>query len=94
MLQIALFFMAIFIYVVFAIFKPYQNRVANIVEAIVLIDLLLLITLFLNTDAGVQAAVRPLTQLLLLLPFISVTIYIVLKITVLIWYAVYNYTHT
>ena len=70
---------------IFAFFKPYNNRVANIIEAMVLIDLLLLTTLFLNVSTQVQSVVRPLSRLLLLLPFISVTIYIVLKIISLIW---------
>ena len=84
--QIALFFMGIFIYLTFAFFKPYQNRLANFIEAIVLIDLLLLTSLFLNTNTQVQASVRPLSQLLLLLPFISVTIYIVAKTASIIWW--------
>lgn len=84
-MQIALFIMGIVIYIIFAFFKPYQTRVANIIEALVLIDLLLLTSLFLNTSEKAQAAVRPLSQLLLLLPFISVTIYITVKIITLIW---------
>ena len=83
--QIALFFMGIFVYFIFAVFKPYQTRVANLIEALVLIDLLLLTSLFLNTSEQAQAAVRPLSQLLLLLPFISVTIYIIMRIIGLIW---------
>ena len=77
--------MGIFVYAIFAIFKPYQTRIANIIEALVLVNLLLLTSLFLNTSEQAQAAVRPLSQLLLLLPFISVTIYIVMRIISLIW---------
>lgn len=77
--------MGILIYVIFAIFKPYQTRVANLMEALVLIDLLLLTSLFLNTSEKAQVAVRPLSQLLLLLPFISVTIYIAVRLISLIW---------
>ena len=93
-LQLALFITCVTVYMIFAFFKPYKNYIANLVEALVLIDLVLLTTLFLNDSTQVQSIVRPLSQLLLLLPFISVAIYIALKSFSLIWWVIQGRDYT
>ena len=73
------------VYVISVLVKPYKSSVANVVEAMVLTDLLLLTALFLNTDRQEKAAIEPLSQLLLLLPFIAAGLYATLKIISMIW---------
>ena len=73
------------VYIIVAFFTPYASRAANIVEALVLGDLLLLTGLFLNVSDRAKAVIHPLSQLLLLLPYISATLYIIFKLASLIW---------
>ena len=83
--QIALLITGLFIFTVFACSKPYNGKWSNIIEALVLSDLLALTVLFLDTDPQSRAAIYPLALLLLLLPFLSMALYIVVAIVVSIW---------
>ena len=82
------------VYIISVLIKPYKNSVANVMEAIVLTDLLLLTALFLNTGNQEKAAIHPLSQLLLLLPFIVATVYITLKAINRIWLVPVSLTKT
>ena len=81
-------------YTVSVLIKPYKSSVANVAEAIVLTDLLLLTALFLNTGNQEKAAIHPLSQLLLLLPFIVASVYIALKAINRIWLVPVSLTKT
>lgn len=83
--QIALLITGLFIFTVFACSKPYDGKWSNIIEALVLSDLLALTVLFLDTDPQSRAAVHPLAVLLLLLPFLSIALYIVVAIVISVW---------
>ena len=49
---------------------------ANLIETLVLLDLLVLTALSLDTSRENQSAVRPYSYILLLLPFVSLVLYI------------------
>ena len=83
--QIALLITGLCIFTVFACSKPYDGKWSNVIEALVLSDLLALTILFLDTDPQSRAAVHPLALLLLLLPFLSIALYVIVVIIVSIW---------
>ena len=70
---------------VFACSKPYDGKWSNLIEAVVLFDLLTLTALFLDTDTKHRQAVHPLALILLLLPFISIALYIIIGTVISIW---------
>lgn len=84
-LQLALLFAGILVFFTFACSKPYNSMKANIIEAFVLLDLLLLTALFLNTNRQNQNSVKPFATALLLLPFIGIGFYILVKLFSYAW---------
>ena len=83
--QIALLITGLLIFTVFACSKPYDGKWSNRIEALVLFDLLALTVLFLDTEIQKKASVHALALLLLLLPFLSIALYIIIAIVILIW---------
>ena len=83
--QLALFFLGLVIFFIFACAQPYKEQRTNIIETLVLLDLLILTALFLKTDSRSREAVDDLGALLLLLPFFIAIGYIALKIMSTIW---------
>jgi len=84
-LQLALFFSSLLVFVVFAFASPYTSRKAYFVEAALLLDLVLVSSVFLNASADNQKTLAPLTSILLLLPLAVVTIYFICKIALFMW---------
>lgn len=73
-------------FLVFAFAQPYKSKLANISEALTLLDLLLISALYLNTDVLAVEEVQPFATTLLLIPFIVAVPYLFCKITIYIWY--------
>ena len=84
-LQLALFFAGLLVFFIFACAKPYENTKVNFIEMLVLLDLLVLTALFLDTDIRHLNAVLPYAKVLLLLPFISLVLYIGAILMALVW---------
>lgn len=70
-----------FLTVAFA--QPYTSKIANISEALLLLDLLLISALYLNLNDVVR--VQRLATVLLVLPFIVTLIYLSSKVAAYIW---------
>lgn len=75
----------LFVFLTFSFSQPYTSKTANISEALVLLDLLLISALYLNTDALALEKVQPLATALLLIPFIVAFTYLFCKVTAYIW---------
>ena len=72
-------------FVVFAFSSPYTSRKAYFIEAALLLDLILVASVFLNANADNQETFAPFTSTLLLLPLIAAMIYFVYKLAFLMW---------
>ncbi len=88
--QLALLFSGLFVFFVFACSQPYNAMRANLIEAMILLDLLLLTSLSLDADRWSQSAVRPYSYILLLVPFVALVLYIGAKLFSYAWLAPFN----
>lgn len=84
-LQFALFCSGLLVFLTVAFAQPYTSKVANINEALLLLDLLLISALYLNTNSLVLERVRPIALTLLLIPFVVGITYLVCKVATHIW---------
>lgn len=89
-IQIALLFTSLVVFVIFARSKPYTSTRSNVIEGLVLLDLILITALFLNRHESTQIGreLRLVAVILLLLPFITVFLYIATKLWIIIWHNV------
>lgn len=87
-MQVALLFSGLFVFFVFACAQPYNSTKANFIEGFVLLDLLILTSLFLDTAEQKQRAVRAIGYILLLAPFISMVLYIAAMLFGYAWLAI------
>ena len=83
--KVALLFAGLMVFFIFACAKPYKLRRTNAIEAFVLLDLLLVIALFLNLDERSGKSTKALALTLLLLPFLIVLFYIIVKVAKYFW---------
>ncbi len=74
------------VFFIFACTRPYTSELANAIEALMLLDLLLVSAIFLNGSNSVLAKVRPLGLVLLLVPFIVTLSFLAFRIVAYIWY--------
>ena len=80
---------------VFALFQPYRSKRANIIEVVVLLDLIILTTLFLNDQDESNTSHQQFGMFLLLLPFLITVLFIAAKLLERLWYVVvFIITHT
>lgn len=84
-MQVALLFCGLFVFFVFACSKPYNSMKANFIEGFVLLDLLILISLFLDTAEQKRGANRTFGYILLLVPFVFMVLYIAAIIFAYSW---------
>ena len=69
---------------VLCVAKPYSDRLTNIIEAVILLDLLIIAFIFLNSKES--AKVDPaIFQILLLLPYIYAFLNIGIKLLLPLW---------
>ena len=85
-MQFAQLCSGLLVFSVFAFAQPYKSKIANILEALTLLDLLLISAIYLNTDVLVVEELQPLATTLLLAPFIVALPYLICKITAFVWY--------
>ena len=85
-IQFAQLCSGLLVFSVFAFAQPYKSKIANILEALTLLDLLLISAIYLNTDVLVVEELQPLATTLLLAPFIVALPYLICKITAFVWY--------
>lgn len=81
--QLSLLYCGLFVFLTFAFTQPYTSKVANICEALLLLDLLLISALYLNLNDAER--VQRLATALLLIPFIVTFFYLSSKAAVYIW---------
>ena len=83
-MQLSLCLVSVAVLGVLCFSKPYTQPYINLIEALILLDLVIISFIFLNSKEAAQ--VDPAVfQILLLLPFIYAVINIVCKITVFLW---------
>lgn len=84
-LQLSLFISSLLVFVVFAFASPYTCRKAYYMEALLLLDLVLVSGIFLNSDSKVQQRMLWLTSLLLILPYFVAILYFICKFIAFLW---------
>ena len=77
--------MGVIIFFVFACSQPYNEKRANIIESLILLDLLILTSLFLNTADQSLNDVSNLAAVLLIIPFLFGFLYILVKVISILW---------
>ena len=85
LLQLALLGAGLIIFFVAVWAQPYQAKRTNIIEAVVLMDLLLITGIFLNMEERSTMATQGFGIILLFLPFLAILFYIVAKIISYWW---------
>lgn len=85
--QLALLFSGLFVFFVFACAQPYNSKLANLIETLVLLDLLVLTSLSLDNGRQNQSTVRPYSYIFLLIPFISLVLYVLARLYYYAWSA-------
>lgn len=83
--QLALLITGLLVFFTFACAQPYKSAISNFIEALVMLDLLVLTSLLLDTSTRKEQENAPILQLLLLLPFIFIALYIAAKIIHYAW---------
>lgn len=83
--QLALLFAGLAVLLVFALFQPYRSKRANIIEVVVLLDLIILTTLFLNDQDESNTSHQQFGMFLLLLPFLITVLFIAAKLLERLW---------